>query len=148
MISHLYCLSIVHAVRGLAGIGVAVLFLYYSNPMNVPVERSDLTMSRFHSLEAGDVEAFRVVGIVLVALALIRLGFAVSTLMSLWRARDPLTAGKRTFRFVRRYGLAVAMVDIVALTLFPVTTACGLYGWLVFRHADTRDFFEGKLASV
>jgi hypothetical protein len=33
-------------------------------------------------------------------------------------------------------------LDIIDLTFFPLTTACGLYAWLVLRHPDTVDVFE------
>jgi len=39
--------------------------------------------------------------------------------------------------------VALAIIDLINLTLFPVTTACGTYGLLVYRHPDSLDFFEG-----
>jgi hypothetical protein len=148
MVPHLCCLAIIHAVRGLAGLGFAVVFLYYSNADNIPSDPIDLTMSRFHNLEPGDPVAFLVVGCVLVVLQLVRLSFSFATIRALVESREASPGGRRAYRFVRRFGLAIAVVDLVDLTLFPLTTACGLYGWLVFRHSDTRDLLEGKFASV
>lgn len=56
---------------------------------------------------------------------------------------EGLTA-TRLSRFCRRLGLGLAVFDLVDLTLFPITTACGLYGFLVHRNPDTMDFYEGK----
>lgn len=46
--------------------------------------------------------------------------------------------------WARRFGLALAMFDLVNLALFPVSTALGLYGLVVYRHPDTLDHFAGK----
>lgn len=45
-------------------------------------------------------------------------------------------------RTIRRFGLALAVVDLVNLAGFPINFPCGVYGLLVNRHPDTRDFFE------
>ncbi len=47
--------------------------------------------------------------------------------------------GKR----LRRFGMTMAVVDLINLTGFPLTTACGTYGFLIHRHPDSKDFFEG-----
>jgi hypothetical protein len=44
---------------------------------------------------------------------------------------------------LRNLGMAVAVLDLIDLTAFPVTTGCGAYGLLIYRHPDIRDFFEG-----
>jgi len=45
-------------------------------------------------------------------------------------------------RTIRRFGMALAVVDLVNLAAFPINFPCGVYGLLVNRHPDTRDFFE------
>lgn len=144
MLSHLYCLSIVHMVRGICAVVVAARFLQYSNPLNVPRNALDLTMSQYHNLAPGDPLAFKIVGCALIFVAALRIVFALLTIASLRRSgRGP----SRGFSVVRKVGLAIAVVDLVDLTFFPVTTACGLYGWLVLRHPDTRDLIEGRFSS-
>ncbi len=89
---------------------------------------------------------FLIIGIVLGLIALIRL---LHSLYSLWGLRASKKAGWRKGIFKasflkksRLLGLTLSWLDLIDLTFFPVTTACGLYGLLVYGHVDIIDFYE------
>lgn len=44
----------------------------------------------------------------------------------------------------RRFGIALAYFDLVNLLLFPVSTALGLYGFVVYRHPQTVFAFSAR----
>ncbi len=79
---------------------------------------------------ASDRRLFLVLAIVLAVLALLRLTIVVGSVLSL--------------RWVRRLGLGLAIFDCANLILFPLSTAFGLHGLVVFRHADTVHFFGSR----
>jgi hypothetical protein len=37
---------------------------------------------------------------------------------------------------------------LISLWVFPLSTACGTYGLLVYRHPEALDFFEGVFSGV
>ena len=94
-------------------------------------------------MEDGDSHAFQIVAVVLVTIAILRLLQGFASVVEIWRARRShgRTAGGQ---LSRRVGLGLSIVDLVDLTAFPVTTACGLYGLFVYRHADTIDFYSRR----
>ena len=58
MRSHLWFLTAVHALRALGGLALAFVFFYYSVHVNVPSDLDDLSLSRYHQVQPGDLEAF------------------------------------------------------------------------------------------
>jgi hypothetical protein len=139
VVSHIFVLGLIQALRALLG-GAAGAFLIYRSFV-IPAEWQV-------QLEPGDRGAFLAVGIVFLALAALRgmQGWLVLSMVAASRRRDGdpnRLSGRRT----RRMGLALAILDLIDITLFPVTTACGTYGLLVYRHPDSLDFFEGAFGS-
>jgi hypothetical protein len=68
-------------------------------------------------------------------------------LLLAWGAAAAVFLGLLIFRLqgrgLRRFGMAMAVVDLVDLTLFPLTTAAGTYGLIKLGHPEAVDFFEG-----
>ena len=135
MVSHIFVLGVIQALRALLG-GAAGGFLIYRSFV-IPLD----WQSR---LEPGDRGAFLAAGIVFLVLAVLRgfQGLLVLLEVAASRRREN-TPFRSRGRLTRRMGLALAIFDLVDLTFFPVTTACGTYGLLVYRHPDSLDFFEG-----
>ena len=152
MRSHLWFLTVVHAIRALGGLALAFVFFYYSVHANIPRRPSDLNLSRYHQVQTGDLEAFYAIAVVLTILASIRLFHSAYSATVLCytrkdRSRRGLFAG-RWLSLSRWVGLALAALDLIDLTFFPITTACGLYGVLVYRDPATVDFFEARYSPV
>ena len=135
MVSHILTLGIIQSVRSLAGLAMGI-FLLWQGMGHIPAER----VSR---LEPGDRTVFVALGAGWAALSLLRGGQGASTLVLVAAARRRRPAPAHIGRFVRRLGIAVALIDVIDLTGFPVTTGCGTYGLLVYRHPEALDFFEG-----
>lgn len=153
MTSHLRFLTVLHLLRALGGLALSGLFLYYSQPSNIPANPFDETISRFHALEEGDTTAFLVIGLVTGGIAVVRGVHAFYTFLALGASRRELHWRRGLFAPAllgksRLLGLGLAALDLIDLTFFPVTTACGLYGMLVYGHVDTVDFFEAKFLSA
>jgi hypothetical protein len=137
MIAHLRALSLIQLVRFAVGMALGIALIWSSNPDNIPLERHP-------RLEPHDLMFFRVAGWVLVGMALLRGTHGLQVLLSIFLSRWGLGSRSRKWGgFLRRLGLALAVVDLVDLTAFPITTGCGAYGFLIYRHPDIRDFFEG-----
>jgi hypothetical protein len=79
---------------------------------------------------AFDKLAFRCVGVLCLFLASLRMVQAAAALVGQ--------------SWARTFGLALAIFDILNLCLFPISTTLGLYGLVVYRHADTLDYFEKR----
>jgi hypothetical protein len=74
----------------------------------------------------GDREAFYALGALLVAVAVIRCVQAICSL--------------KTMEWGRRLGMILACVDFVT----PVTMPFAIWGLIIYRHPDTRDYFQRK----
>lgn len=137
MASHILALGVIQIVRGLLGVAVGVFFIYRS--FSIPFD----WLAR---LEKGDQAAFLAVGILLVLFALVRAGqglFTVILMPRLSRGDSDGGVGGNVGRAVRRLGIIMGVVDLIDLTLFPITTACGTYALLIYRHPESKDYFEG-----
>lgn len=71
---------------------------------------------------------------------------ALLTLALLWALQGILAVRDKPSS--RRLGLALAIVDIVNLVFFPISTALGLYGLTVYRHPSTVDYLESRRGEV
>jgi hypothetical protein len=80
--------------------------------------------------EPWDALAFQIVGWVLVASAPLRLLQAIGAL--------------RGYPWALPFGLFLSGVDLINLLGFPVLTALGLYGLVVYRNAETREHFLSR----
>lgn len=136
MASHVLVLAILNIARGFSGIAVAALFYYCSDGVRLPRVRQA-------RMEDGDPLAFQIVAVVLLTIAVLRLLQGFASLAEVWRARRNRgrTAGGQLSRWV---GIGLSVLDLIDLTAFPLSTACGVYGLLVYRHADTIDFYSGR----
>ncbi len=141
MASHILALGVIQVVRGLLGLAVGVFFIYRS--FSIPFE----WLAR---IEKGDQAAFLAIGILLVLFALVRAGQGLFTVFLMPRlSRGGADGGvgggggAGVGRTVRKLGIIMGVVDLIDLTLFPITTACGTYALLIYRHPESRDYFEG-----
>jgi len=131
MVEHIRLLAAIALVRGVLGIAAGALLLvkgfrleprlYY--PAMIPDD-----------LIAFDSWAFRIGGCTLLVLSA---GFLIQGVGAL-----------RSRPWARRLGFALAAIDLVNLILFPLSTALGLYGLVVYRHPDVRDWFERTAAAA
>lgn len=154
MLSHIRFLSLLNVLRALGAVLVALVFLHGSDPDNIPRTKQppNFALSRYDYLEPGDTTAFLAVGLGLAAVAAVRFAHGCYTLVAVRRLRrgKPREGLFRPTLLVRskQVGVALAILDLLDLTFFPVTTACGLYGLVIFRHPDTIDFYEERFLPV
>ena len=80
--------------------------------------------------EPWDALAFESVGWVLVAFAPLHLLQGIGALCG--------------YAWALRFGLFLSGVDLINLLGFPVLTALGLYGLVVYRNAETREHFLSR----
>ena len=139
MIAHLRALSVIQSIRCVVGLGIGVFLIWRS--YNFPSER-------LLRLEPWDRTFFLVAGLVFVSLAVLRGIQGVWTLISIRRSRRGRSPGSLKSRaMLRRLGIILAIVDVIDLVGFPLTTGCGTYGILIYRHPDVRDLFEGVFSN-
>jgi hypothetical protein len=131
MVEHIPLLAAIALVRGALGIAAGVLLL---------VKAFGLDPRLYHparvaeELIAFDSWAFCIGGGILLLTSAAFVIQGVGALMSCgWS---------------RRLGLALAVIDLANLVLFPLSTALGLYGLVVYRHPDVRDWFERRSEAV
>jgi hypothetical protein len=140
MVSHILALGVIQAVRCILGLALGAFLLWRS--FHIPVER----MVR---LETGDQLAFLIGGVGSIVLALARgLQGGLTLRMVLASRGHGSLPGIGTGRAARRLGIVLAIVDLISLWVFPLSTACGTYGLLVYRHPEALDFFEGIFSGV
>ncbi len=146
MASHILALGIIQAVRGILGLAAGAFFIFRS--FKIPFDR----VAR---VEDGDRAAFLAIGILLVIFALVRAGQGVFTVFLMPRlgrggadGHVGEGVGPGAGRAARKLGIVMGIVDLVDLTAFPFTTACGTYAILVYRHPESRDFFEGTYSKA
>jgi hypothetical protein len=80
-----------------------------------------------------DSTAFLVLGCLSIAMACLRVTQGILTI--------------RKTACARPFGVGLACFDFLNLAFFPVSTALGLYGLVVFRHLETVAYFEGQNAT-
>lgn len=123
MADHVIVLGILGIVRALLGFALGAWLIAVA---------ADLSPQRYddYSLKAEVVEfdrtAFRAVGAAALVLAPLR---ALQGILALRRKRLACFGG-----------LALACVDLANLALFPISTALGLYGLVVYRHPTTAEY--------
>ena len=132
MRSHIVTLTLVNLLRASAGAALGGFLIYRG--FSIPFDR-------IAQLEPWDRPLFLALGTVWALLALARGLQAVATLAIARREAGGLAAGRG--RAVRRLGVWLSTIDLCDPLPFPITTGCGMYGLLVFRHPDALDFFEG-----
>ena len=145
---HVVVLAFINSLRGLCGLVLGGLLVYFSDRARYPSGRLfDVASMKPRYIE-GDFQAFLVVGVVFMLLAILRLVQGSITIAE-WRraSRSVRRERGKLGAFSRRLGLGLSVLDLIDLTFFPVTTACGLYGLLVYRSPDSIEFFEGKFST-
>ena len=127
MSDHLKVLAKIGIARAVIGLALGAFLIwkaatfeamdYGEAPPTVEIQQLDRTV-------------IRILGIGCLVLAPVR---ALQAMLVLRERRQGRVLGK-----------ALALWDMVNLLLFPVSTALGLYGFVVYRHPDTVGFFESR----
>jgi hypothetical protein len=125
MVEHIRFLAAIALVRGGLGIAAGVLLLVKAFRLEPRFYYPTMVSN---DVIAFDAAAFRIGGCVLLVLSAAFLVQGAGALL--------------TRPWARRLGFALAAIDLVNLILFPLSTALGLYGLVVYRHPDVRDWFE------
>jgi len=125
MVEHIRLLAAIALVRGCLGIAAGALLLVKAFRLEPRLYYPAMVSN---DVIVFDSWAFRIGGCALLVLSAAFLIQGVGALLS-----RP---------WARRLGLALAAIDLVNLLLFPLSTALGLYGLVVYRHPDVRDWFE------
>jgi hypothetical protein len=116
MVAHVIALGCIGVVRSVLGFTLAAFLLKYAD-----------VVTTLDEAEPWDAAAFRVFGGGLLLLSVMWLVQGVAVLL-----------GRR---WGRPLGLMLSGIDLVNLAGFPVFTGLGLYALVVYRHADTVDYF-------
>ena len=142
MISHILTSAFLNLVRALGSVALATLFLYYSNRSAIPGQ------DRQDSASDGDLMAFQIIGIGLLIFAMVRGWLGIYTLFKVWSAKHSQNGIKSTLslKISRKLGFGLSILDLLNLVIYPISSTCGIYGLLVYRHPDTVDFYEGKFS--
>ena len=122
MVEHVIALGWINLTRALLGLAFGGILLWRAKwPREISVYVPDENFSF-------DQYAFLVVGTLSIVLAHLRAAQGIGTFL--------------LRRWSRLLGLALALFDIANLVLFPLSTALGLYGLVVYRHPDTFEQFR------
>ncbi len=137
MFEHVRALGILGIVRSILAAGIGLALLWKSQDVTLQEyakNRFELEAPVYNTEDRAilsfDRNAFAAVGVVCLGLAIVRLAQAVGALF--WRG------------WARRLGLGLACFDVFNLALFPVSTALGLYGLVVYRKAETAERFAAR----
>ncbi|HVR74366.1 MAG TPA: hypothetical protein VMT52_08540 [Planctomycetota bacterium] len=124
MVEHVIALGWINLVRAILGLAFGGILLWRAQwPLESMVYGSDENLSF-------DRYAFLVVGTLTIVIAHLRAAQSIGSFL--------------LRRWGRVLGLALALFDIANLLLFPLSTALGLYGLVVYRHPDTLDHFRSR----
>ncbi len=140
MISHIVTLALINIARAIAGFALGVLLLYSSDASGYDGERAKRIVE-------GDLTAFLVIGCVVIAVSCLRLVQGGASVLDVFRSRRARGGRPPRSQLSRRLGLGLSILDLVNIVLFPLSTACGVYGLIVCRHPDTIDFYEGRFSA-
>jgi hypothetical protein len=124
---HVKVLGVIGAVRALLGAALATLLLAKAATL-VRTDYPDALYSP--EVLTFDRIAFTALGGLAAVLAVLRCVQAAGIFL---RAR-----------WAKQQGLALAVFDIANLLLFPVSTALGLYGVVVYRNPGSAGWFAGR----
>ncbi len=129
MAEHVKVLAVLGIARALAALLVGGLLISKAGGLSLADYGSSRGALEMGSIDAGDREdlgfdqrAFAALGALCVAFAVIRTVQGIGVL--------------RTVRWARPLGLGLAVFDALNLALFPLSTALGLYGLVVYRHPE------------
>ncbi len=129
MADHVVVLGILGIVRAVLGFGLGVWLILVAADLGP--ERYDMSWPKSEVVEF-DRAAFRAVA-------------AAAFLLAPLRALQGILALRRK-ALARPAGLALACVDLANLALFPISTALGLYGLVVYRHPTTAEYLGCRAA--
>ena len=134
MLEHVQVLGMLGIARSILAAVLGVVLLLKSQQVTLEdysKSRFELESPLFNERDRAVLEfdraAFAIVGVACIAFALARLAQGIGAI--LWR------------RWARRLGLGLACFDILNLALFPLSTALGLYGLVVYRKGETAEKF-------
>jgi hypothetical protein len=139
MVSHILTLAVIQCVHALIGLALGAFLILRS--FHIPPGR----LSR---LEPGDLRAFLIAGLVCLALSLARaFQGALALRLAAASRRRGVGPGPGPGRLARRLGVLLWVTDLLDIFGFPLTTALGTYGILVYRNPEALDFFEGVFSA-
>ena len=130
MAEHVRVLGFVGIARGVLSMGLGAWLVWASFHIHIqdyqmtPATEETVRLDRLAFLLAG--------GVCLV------FGPAAVLQGALALARKPVA---------RRFGLGIALLDMVNLILFPLSTALGLYGFVVYCHPSTAEYLGAERTS-
>src|SRR5688572_24046667 len=124
MVEHVIALGWINLARALLGLAFGGILIWRAN---WPIESLAYAADENFSF---DQYAFLVVGTISIVIAHVRAAQSIGSFL--------------LRRWGRILGLALALLDIANLLLFPLSTALGLYGLVVYRHPDTLDQFRSR----
>ena len=127
MLEHLRVFAYIGLVRAAIGVPLGIVLIWKAKYLNLLAYGSTQVTQDVVDF---DCTAFQVLGWLCIAFAVAR---AVQGILALRGKAAALPLGK---------GLAI--FDIVNLVLFPISTAFGLYGTVIYKHPDTVDFLTSR----
>jgi len=133
MLEHVKVISAIGIFRGVVGalLGGALLFQAYGLTSTDYSDGYEMTPEVAEALLSFDKSAFVLMGWLCLFFAFLRTVQAIAALL--------------TARWARPLGLGLARFDILNLVLFPVSTALGLYAFIVYRSPETAEYFKGRM---
>ena len=126
MVEHVRVLGYLGILRAAGGAALGIYLIWKAVHLNLSDYGSTGEMLSL------DTNAFLVLGWLSIAMACLRVTQGILTL--------------RKTTCARPFGVGLACFDFLNLALFPVSTALGLYGFVVFRHPETVAYFERQEA--
>ena len=128
--NHVKFMSAIGIVRGVIGALLGVVFLVQAYRLTIDdySKNYEMTVEVAEPLLSFDQSTFFLVGWLCLFLALLRITQAIAAL--------------RAVRWARSFGLGLAIFDIFNLVLFPVSTALGLYVFIVYRSPEAVAHFK------
>lgn len=131
MAEHVVVLGILGIARSVLGLVLGVWLILVARDLGP--ESYETVRPSAETVEF-DRAAFRTIAVASLVLAPLR---AIQGALALKRKR-----------FARASGLALAAVDLLNLAIFPVSTALGLYGLVVYRHPTTAEYLGCRRAAA
>jgi uncharacterized membrane protein len=128
MVAHVSVLGWLGLARSLVGAGLGAYLIWKATDLGP----RDYGMVVDPETLAFDAAVFLWVGVALAAISLLRL---IQSLLVLLGPR------------ARWLGMALALFDMANLVFFPVSTALGVYAFVVYRHPEAAERFRARRAA-
>jgi hypothetical protein len=130
MLEHVRVLGYLGLFRAALGAALGIYLVWKSAHLDLSAYGLTFVTEEILRLDG---KAFLLLGWLCIGMSCLRVAQGVLTLKRKARARP--------------FGVGLALFDFLNLALFPVSTALGLYGFVVYRHPETAGFFERQDAT-